>query len=207
MFLLPTSYFPPISWMAHAVLRKEISVEVFEHFPKQTRRNRCTVIGKNGPLDLIVPLSGRKDKTITKDIRIDYGQAWRRIHFRSLQACYKRTPWFEFYEDDLAVFFEKKDEFLVDLNANLIAMLSGWLRIEISISFTSEYMDKIDGTDLRDLLDRKKNPPSFMIPDYNEGSLRFDMPVNDPSVLDLFFQKGKNSGEFLNSIRGLPGIS
>ncbi len=207
MILLPTSYFPPISWMAEAVQQKKVWIEACEHFPKQTWRNRCSIAGSGNIHQLIVPLSGRRDKTLTKDIRIDHLQAWRKIHLRTLQACYRRSPWFEFYEDDLVEFYERKEEYLVDLNANLCGMLLKWLRKDVEFSFTVEYQKHFDGKDLRDSLTKENVWKEHAIPNYTEGADNKEKPTQNLCVLDLFFHQGKNSASILESVKVLPKAS
>ena len=207
MVLLPTSYFPPISWMATAVQQQQVWIEACEHFPKQTWRNRCSIAGSDRIQQLVVPLSGRKDKTLTKDIRIDHSQPWRKIHLRTLQACYRRSPWFEFYEDDLEEFYERKEEFLVDLNAHVSGMLLRWLRKDVEFSFTAEFQKKIAGIDLRDILTKENIWKDHSIPNYIEGVETKKEPVKNLSVLDLLFHQGKNSAAILDQVKVLPRAS
>ncbi|MCC7302432.1 MAG: WbqC family protein [Bacteroidia bacterium] len=198
--LLPTSYFPPITWMKYAFDSGSFRIESMEHFPKQTIRNRCMLSGREKQM-LVVPLRGRKDKTPTGEIRLDHSQPWQRIHLRTLQAFYRRTPWFEFYEDDLDGFFKRRDEYLIDMNAALLQMLFRWLRSDAEYSVSASYEKQVPDGDLRSWWDSKKIPAAAItIPDYWKGSGRTIPADRLTSVLDLFFYEGKNTGEVLKNV-------
>src|SRR6202000_3568320 len=116
--LMPLFYLPPVAWFAE--LKKyqpAVLIEREEHFPKQTYRNRADIYSPDGKLSLVVPVvKGLKNHTKVKDVKISYDFKWQRLHWMSLQACYRRSAYFEFYEDDFAPFYEKKFPFLFDYN-------------------------------------------------------------------------------------------
>src|SRR5690606_42130887 len=120
--ILPLCYLPPISWFwAYLQGREgEILLEKQEHFPKQTYRNRCLIQSPNGRLALSIPVpKGSGEHTAYKDIRISRHQPWQKIHWRSQEAAYRSSAFFEFYEDELAPFYEKRFDFLFDFNEQL----------------------------------------------------------------------------------------
>jgi len=43
-----------------------------------------------------------------KDVLLDDTYPWQRQHWRTLETAYRTSPFFEFFEDDLAPLFEKK---------------------------------------------------------------------------------------------------
>src|SRR5687767_704652 len=98
--ILPVSYLAPVSYFALLQQHEKISIELFEHFPKQTYRNRCSIYSPNGIQHLVVPVQARKDKMLTRDVRISYDHPWQKLHWRSLESAYRSSPFFEFYEDD-----------------------------------------------------------------------------------------------------------
>jgi hypothetical protein len=51
-----------------------------------------------------------------KDVRISYDFQWQRLHLMGLQTSYRSSAYFEYYEDDFNVFYEKKWTFLFDYN-------------------------------------------------------------------------------------------
>ena len=77
-FLLPTSYLAPIGYYTIFLQSKNYEIEQYEHFVKQSIRNRCDIYGANGKLTLSIPkLRKSRSKTIIKDIRI--ADNWARL--------------------------------------------------------------------------------------------------------------------------------
>jgi hypothetical protein len=67
--LVSTAYFGPIPYYSAFVKTEQVYIEQFENFIKQTYRNRCVILGGNGPIQLIVPVvKGRGPKTLIKDL-------------------------------------------------------------------------------------------------------------------------------------------
>ena len=76
-FLLPTSYLAPIGYYAILLQNKNCEIEQYEHFVKQSIRNRCDIYGANGKLQLTIPKQRKgSSKTIIKEIKISYKQNW-----------------------------------------------------------------------------------------------------------------------------------
>ena len=119
--IYPLLYNGPINYFARLVREQVIVLEQFENYTKQTYRNRCMIMGSNRVLTLSVPVKRfRGIKTLFRDIHIDYDTPWNRIHWKSLVAAYSSSPYFDYTADDLAPCYEKKYEFLVDLNQELL---------------------------------------------------------------------------------------
>lgn len=184
--VLPTAYWPPVSWIQVAK-QNPFLIEAKEHFPKQTIRNRAYVADDHRIQKLIVPLAGRKDKTLTCEIRTDDRQPWQRTHLRTLQACYRRSPWFEFYEEELITLYATKTSYLLDFNNLILERLSEWLKIPFSYELTSTYSDPV-------------NIPSADL-QVAEGSGRSVKLHAQTSILDLLFWEGKHTAAVLEKLR------
>lgn len=118
--LLPTSYLGPLNYYAKLKNHEVCEIEWMEHLPKQTFRSRCSIYSPNGLLTLSVPLTKRNHRQCMKDVRIAYDYDWQRLHWRTFESSYRRSPFFEYYEDDLLPFYsEQKYDFLVDFNEAL----------------------------------------------------------------------------------------
>ena len=106
MITLPTSYFGPIEEYVYLSQNESVTYEVKEHFIKQSYRNRCFIYGSNGLLRLTVPLVLKsREKTSIEDIKISYAEQWRAQHWRSIQSAYKNSPFFDYYEEIIHLFF------------------------------------------------------------------------------------------------------
>ena len=74
-----------------------------------------------------------------KDIRISDHANWRHVHWNALLSAYGESPFFEYYQDDIRPFYEKKYEFLFDFNMETTAKMIELLDIRPKISVTDEY--------------------------------------------------------------------
>jgi hypothetical protein len=200
--ILPTAYLPPIQYFSKLKKYETCLIEHHEHFPKQTYRNRCEIYSPNGRLTLSVPLVKRGQRQAAKDIKISYDSDWQTLHWRSLESSYRRSPFFEYYEDDFAPFYhEKKFEFLVDLNEAMLPVLLDLLKLKVNYSFTSSYeKEHPDAADFRELISPKediKNDPDF----YPEPYLQVFEPrhgfLPNLSVADLLFNQGSKALDFI----------
>jgi len=195
----PLFYLPPISYFsALNTLDFKFEIEKQEHFPKQTFRNRTVVGSPNGALNLFIPvIKGSKFHTAYKDVKISYDFKWQRLHWLSLEACYRNSAYFEFYEDEFARFYNKQSTFLFDLNLELLEWVFKQLKKTPAISFTTEYeKEKPAGLDFRDHADLKKNSsfqnkPYFQVFEDRNGFLP------NMSIVDLLFSQGPQSKLYL----------
>ena len=74
-----------------------------------------------------------------RDIRISDHGNWRHQHWVALESSYRQSPFFEYYADDFAPFYEKKWEFLADFNEELMTLVASLLDIQKPVSRTMTY--------------------------------------------------------------------
>ena len=135
--VLPCCYLAPVSHYSAYYRADEVQLEVCDHFTKQTLRNRCYIDSPNGPLALTVPVVKEQGKTMMRDIRISDHGNWRHQHWMALESSYRQSPFFEFYADDFAPFYEKKWTFLADYNEELMALVTSLLDIQKTVTRTT----------------------------------------------------------------------
>lgn len=202
--LLSTAYFGPIHYYARYLKHHKVYIERFEHFNKQTYRNRCVILGANGPLSLVVPVvKGRGKKKLIKDLKISYDENWQHNHWRSIFSAYSSSPFFEFYKDEFYNFFAGRWEFLLDLNQQIHETICELLEIENKNIFTNSFEDvDSDVCNLRDIISPKKKTTTdsaFKPVKYTQVfSEKFGFMPN-LSILDLLFNEGPNSHTLLDS--------
>lgn len=196
--ILPT-YFPSISHFAVIAQSESITFEMEDNFQKQTNRNRTYIYSPNGIQLLNIPVKHSKaTHQKTKDILIENEFDWQKQHFKSLEAAYRSSPFFEYFEDDIAPIFEKKHQFLMDLNFEILDVVTKCLRMKLEFGKTTEYFHEVtDFTDFRYLANGKKDANSFekytQVFDDKHGF------INNLSVLDLLFNEGKFAMDYLKT--------
>lgn len=200
--LIESQYIGSCSYWKLLLDADAVVVDKHEHYVKRSYRNRAHILGANGLLRLSIPLeSGKHQHSAMHDVRISYNGNWQNLHWHSFTSCYRRSPFFEFYEDHFKKFYEDKFDFLVEYNTEFLKMIAVLLKTEINISFTDKYLKKedFDGADLRSfILPGKENVVDF--PTYPQVfNDRFPFE-KDLSVLDLLFNVGTRSKEYLEKI-------
>jgi hypothetical protein len=197
--VFPMFYLPPVEYFINLkTYRPDILIEREEHFPKQTYRNRANVYTPDGVLALVVPVSkGSKNHTKVKDVKISYDFDWQRLHWLSLQACYRRSAYFEYYEDEFAVFYNKKYPFLFDYNEQLLQFILKSLKMPLALTFTESYEDEYSLlTDFRNTFNQKKESqfeqkPYFQVFEERKGFIK------NLSIVDLLFNQGPQAINYL----------
>ncbi|MDR7208850.1 WbqC family protein [Flavobacterium piscis] len=196
--LLPT-YFPSISHFAVMAQSENITFEMEDNFQKQTNRNRTYIYSPNGIQLLNIPVKHSKNThQKTKDVLIENEFDWQKQHFKSLEAAYRSSPFFEFFEDDITPVFQKKHTFLMDLNMEVLEITAKCLRMKLEFDKTSEYFhEAVNISDFRYLANGKKDINSFeryqQVFDDKHGF------INNLSVLDLLFNEGKFAMDYLKT--------
>ncbi len=197
--LLSSASFAPIQYFTKFLKYKQVIIEQHEHFIKQTYRNRYDVLGANGPLSLVIPVvKGRGRKVKIKNLQISYDTNWQRNHWRSIFSAYNSSPFFEYYQDDLCPFFEKRWKYLFDFNQATLETLCELLELDIHPQLTPDF-EVVPGEtlNLREGITPKKHKAlsdnDFHPQSYTQVfSDRFGFTPN-LSILDLLFNEGPNS--------------
>jgi hypothetical protein len=198
--LVHPSYFPSISHYVAMVQADGVIFEIEDNFQKQTNRNRTYIYSPNGKQLLNIPVKHTKQShQKTKDIIIENDSEWQKQHFKSLEAAYRSSPFFEFFEDDIRPFYEKKHTFLLDLNYESQSIVANCMRKKVDYEVTTEYHNQVDfntTADFRYLIDGKKDPTIMkrymQVFDNKHGF------INNLSILDLLFNEGKFTIDYLN---------
>ena len=159
-----TAYLWPVQLYAKYGAYDRIFLETEENYLKQTYRNRCVIAVANGTQVLTVPIVKPDTvKCLTRDIRISDHGNWRHLHWNALVSAYRMSPFFEYYADDFAPFYEKKYEFLLDFNERLRELVCDLIDIHPDFRTTSEYLPHVEH-DFRERISpkSKESDPSFV---------------------------------------------
>lgn len=199
--LIHPTYFPSISHFVAMAQSEQITFEIEDNFQKQTNRNRTYIYSPNGIQLLNIPVKHSKlSHQKTKDIQIENDFDWQKQHFKSLEAAYRSSPFFEYFEDDIRPLFEKKHTFLLDLNFETLDFVTKSMRMKLDYNTTTEYFHEVNTnlvSDFRFLANGKKDTSLF-----ESYTQVFDDKygfINNLSILDLLFNEGKFAIDYLKN--------
>ena len=198
--LLPLFYLPPISWFSVFLQHDaEVTLEQFENFPKQTYRNRTVIYGANGKLALIIPVLHNGKKTIN-EIEVSHRENWQKLHWKSIKNAYQSSPYFEFYEDQLAQIFTFETQSLFQFNLNALQIIQKILKTEKAYSLNEEFTKTPAEVDFRNKFSAKKESEFEMEEYYQTFSDKLGFE-KDISILDLICNKGPESLTYLRNVQ------
>ena len=195
--LIHPTYFPSISHYVAIVQAESVTFEMEDNFQKQTNRNRMYIYSPNGVQMLNIPIKHSKEKHQKyKDVRIENDFGWQKNHFKSLEAAYRTSPFFEYFEDDFRPLFEKRHEFLMDLNLEIFELVNNTLGIKIIPEKTTEFFHDVPNfIDLRHLANGKKD--TTQLEEYTQVFNDKHGFINNLSILDLLFNEGRYAVDYL----------
>lgn len=147
-------YLAPVSLYAQLYAADTLVVDDVSPFVKQTFRNRAVIATENGAQSLTIPVVHDGTKVAMRDVRISEHGNWRHQHWNAMVSAYRKSPFFEYYADDFAHFYEERDGFLLDFNLRLHAVVSELLGLERNVRLMSD--EAADGVvDLRRIAEPK----------------------------------------------------
>jgi hypothetical protein len=195
--IIHPSYFPSISHYVAMAKADVVTFEMDDNFQKQTNRNRMYIYSPNGIQLLNIPIKHSKiGHQKTKDVQLETAFDWQKQHFKSLEAAYRSSPFFEYFEDTIHPIFEKKHTFLMDLNLQSMEIVSKCLGFEFDYDETSEYFFEVkDKQDFRHLVNGKKD--LTQLEPYTQVFGEKHGFINNLSILDLLFNEGRYALDYL----------
>lgn len=203
--ILSTAYFPSLQYFSKIVNYDKIIIEQFENFTKQSYRNRCEILSANGKLTLTVPVEKKTgQKQLIKDVKIDYTNNWQDLHFKSLQAAYLSSPFYEFYIDALKPFFKKEYKYLLDFNLLIIETLLNEIQNKQTIELSKQYKPSYIFSDFRNTIHPKlkyqKKDNQFTTVKYTQVFMEKYGFISNLSILDLLFNEGPNTENLIKKM-------
>lgn len=207
--VLDLPFAPSLPWFYLYLSNTEVWIEQQESFVKSSYRNRCDIASPSGRLSLSIPIEGGKDHhRLYREARMAQDFRWRKIHFQSLASAYRRTPFFEYYEDSIRSLYENPEQYLFSWNQLWLDWILKVMKLQPRHQFTSSwnaiYSDK---TDARQAISPGKQSADLLLhyssPKYIQAFETRTGFIPDLSILDFLFQEGPHI-QTLTDFWGLP---
>ena len=199
--LLNSQYFPNLEFFVLIKNYSKILVNIDGLYKKRTFRNRCVILDSNGKVNLSVPVITSATSRKLRDIRIDNSENWSKIHLRSLQTSYGKSPFFSYYKDYIFDCLKMRHNFLIDLNHDLLTLICKFLDLKKKIRYVDEKrLNSCDFDDYRNIVNPKSLYSSRKIFDPYQYTHVFGKDfVPNLSIIDLLFSEGPRSIEVINN--------
>lgn len=200
ILLIELHYLPCVQFFSEVKKYDTLRIEACETFQKQSFRNRTRIFTSQKIDTLNIPVLSGNSHLPIKEIRIDYSQKWQQIHQRAIQAAYGKSPFFEFYSDDILRLYNKQTPFLFDFNLELLAVCLKLLGMNKKIQFTTEY-EPINSISNKSISDKRGHihPKNSINGNFKPYQQVFGRPFEpNLSIVDTLFCEGNNSMSYLN---------
>jgi hypothetical protein len=170
--IMQPTYLP---WLGYFDLIRSVDVFViYDHvqFEKQSWQQRNRIRSKQGEILLTAPVlhEGGLGRSI-KDVKINSARPITK-HLKSIELAYARSKNFDKLFPDLELVYRKKNEFLIDLNLDLIKVGMKHLGMKKEFVFSSEL--NITGNKVEALIDVCKKV----------GANKYLSPVGSKTYID-----------------------
>jgi len=200
--ILSTAYLAPIQYFSKLLKYDNSIIELHENYVKQSYRNRCNIYGANGLQTLSIPIKkDTKPKTLITNIKISYEKNWQKNHWKAIKSAYGSSPFFEFFIDDFAKFYNTKYNFLIDFNNEIQQVVLNLLEIDTNITYTKSFNENYDIKDFRETINPKrrlsKPDDEFTNVEYYQVFAEKHGFIPNLSIIDLLFNEGTNALEIL----------
>ena len=185
-------YLAPIPLYAQLYKCKALVINGDEPFVKQTYRSRATIATENGTQNLTIPVIHDGGRTAMRDVRISEHGNWRHQHWNAMVSAYRKSPFFDYYADDFAHFYEERDGFLMDFNLRLHGVISELLGLDREVRIIDNSNKATEFIDLRHIAEPKAltEIEGYTAQPYYQVFAQRNGFIPNLSILDLLFNMG-----------------
>ena len=185
-------YLAPVPLYAQLYKCDAMVINGDEPFVKQTFRNRAVIATENGAQSLTIPVIHDGGRMAMRDVRISEHGNWRHQHWNAMVSAYRKSPFFDYYADDFAHFYEERDGFLMDFNLRLHAVVSELLGLERGVQIVDNSFKVMDFVDLRRIAEPKalSDIEGYSAQPYYQVFAQRNGFIPNLSIVDLLFNMG-----------------
>ena len=170
----------------------KVAIDLSEPFNKHHKHlNRMDIVGTNGCQQLSASLQKPNRQMTVGEVMLSGHGNWRHTHWGALFSAYGRTPFFDYFADDLKrIYTDESIRTITLLNMALHAAVIDFLALDIETVVIDGKGDceASDAVDLRDgvLMEHGVRPY------YQIWSQKFGFQAHQ-SILDLLFNVGREA--------------
>ncbi len=194
MLVTDYQYFGNICFIELLYKENQVCFDSHAPFTKMSFKNKMVILSAQGPLAITIPIVGGRDqKTAINNIRIAYDAPWQAQHFKALKTCYKRAPYFEYYEAELEKLYSTKTELLVDFLEACHQFLQKAVKGKWELLQYNEYVQKIKEEETKKEIHPWQPNNYAQFPIQHEYQQVFTSPsgfIQNLSILDMLFCVG-----------------
>ena len=205
--MLPPALCGSIGYYALMASHRNVVIDRYCRYDKRRKlMHRYDIADVNGRLTLTVPIAKPRIGATWNDAGVSAHGGWWNIHKVALWSAYGRTPFFEYYIDELMPYLQPRDgiqpESLMDLNISFDAIIRRIAGIESNIRYELTQTEK-------ELIDKK----DCLISDYRNSNFDLNTPIEyyqvrasqqgfipNLTMLDLIFNMGPETPLVLKKI-------
>ncbi len=179
-----------------------VCLEAHETYQKRSLRNKCIIMGVNGPITLTVPLlKGKHNSKYITEVQISYHDSWIGDMLHALRSAYGAAPYFDFYYPEIEHILRAKHSHLWTLNEALRKLMIKRCGLEESIfANTREYQKSYDPPtlDIRSLKLKDYRPQKTDHQGYSQIFEDRHGFIAGLSILDALFCLGPETSLYLS---------
>lgn len=214
--VLPPALCGSIGYYALMASHRDVVIDRYCRYDKRRKlMHRYDIADANGRLTLTIPIIKPHFGTSAtwNEAGVSAHGAWWNIHKVALWSAYARTPFFEYYIDELMPYLQPRNgiqpESLMDLNTGIDAVIRHISGIESNVRYelTPEEKELIDNNDLSIIDHRNSNFDLDTPIEYYQVRAEQQGFIPNLSILDLIFNMGPETPLVLKKIINFNDLS
>ena len=185
-------YAGSVDYYAAMLRYGKVAIDLSEPFDKHHKHlNRMDIVGTNGCQQLSASLQKPNRRMVVGEVALSSHGNWRHTHWGALFSAYGRTPFFDYFADNLKqIYTDESIQTIASLNLTLHSAVIDFLDLDIETVVIDNKNDLAasDALNLRDgVLTEQTLEPYYQI-----WSSKFGFQPNQ-SILDLLFNVGREA--------------
>ena len=193
--LLPLRPFPPVHWWC-ASLAEGARLDIGEHYPKRTFRNRIILATASGPASLTIPVERRggmpRPQAETSRVVADADKLW-----RAVRTAYGAAPYFEEMAPELEVLFRRGPKSLGEWNQETLRWSAEWLKCQVPQHGQADSVDRSEFTHEANDARWKAQSDRALRPWPHIWTGRSGVDFGELSVMDLLLHCGPEASRWI----------